>query len=341
MNNSAEKDEQNNVASMSAGRSNLSNTTPDGGNAPQPSKHRDGFELISRIPIEWTKYQTKKSKGESEFVDITYDISEKERCSRIAFNRPDVLHAFRPQTIREIQYALQLSIDNPNVSVIVLTSNNTEENKKKYTPAFCSGGDQTVRDNNGGYQDGTESYPKLRVLELQVEMRRCPKPILCVVDGYAIGGGHILHMMCDITISSDRSVFGQTGPRMGSFDAGYGSTRMTRLIGQKRSRELWFLCRYMDSKEAYETGLINASYPLQELNGRTAQWIRRINMNSLTAITCIKYALNADEDGGGGFGIQQLGGQLTKMFYQTKESQEGRDAFLQKRPPNFILHSKL
>ena len=330
MDNSAEKDEQqHNVASMSAGRSSNKKT----GEAPQPSKHRDGFELISRIPIEWTKYQSK----ESSFTDITYDISIPDRCSRIAFNRPNVLHAFRPQTIREIQQALQLSIDNTDVSVIILTSNNIP----KYTPAFCAGGDQTVRNNNGGYQDGTEVYPKLRVLELQVEMRRCPKPIMCVVDGYAIGGGHILHMMCDLTIASNRSIFGQTGPRMGSFDAGYGSTRMTRLIGQKRSRELWFLCRYMDSKEAYETGLINASYPLPDLDGRTAQWVRRINMNSSTAITCVKMALNADEDGGGAFGIQQLGGQLTKMFYQTKESQEGRDAFLQKRPPNFILHSKL
>ena len=330
MDNSAEKDEQqHNVASMSAGR--ISNKKT--GEAPQPSKHRDGFELISRIPIEWTKYQSK----ESSFTDITYDISIPDRCSRIAFNRPNVLHAFRPQTIREIQQALQLSIDNTDVSVIILTSNNIP----KYTPAFCAGGDQTVRNNNGGYQDGTEVYPKLRVLELQVEMRRCPKPIMCVVDGYAIGGGHILHMMCDLTIASNRSIFGQTGPRMGSFDAGYGSTRMTRLIGQKRSRELWFLCRYMDSKEAYETGLINASYPLPDLDGRTAQWVRRINMNSSTAITCVKMALNADEDGGGAFGIQQLGGQLTKMFYQTKESQEGRDAFLQKRPPNFILHSKL
>ena len=333
MDNSAEKyEQQHNVASMSAGRSSSSNRKT-GDAPPQPSKHRDGFELISRIPIYWTKYQSK----ESSFTDITYDISIQDRCSRIAFNRPNVLHAFRPQTIREIQQALQLSIDNPDVSVIILTSNNTP----KYTPAFCAGGDQTVRDNNGGYQDGTEVYPKLRVLELQVEMRRCPKPIMCVVDGYAIGGGHILHMMCDLTIASNRSIFGQTGPRMGSFDAGYGSTRMTRLIGQKRSRELWFLCRYMDSQEAYETGLINASYPLQDLDGRTAQWVRRINMNSSTAITCVKMALNADEDGGGAFGIQQLGGQLTKMFYQTKESQEGRDAFLQKRPPNFILHSKL
>ncbi|OEU20211.1 ClpP/crotonase [Fragilariopsis cylindrus CCMP1102] len=318
---------------MSAGRSS-NRKTGEGAPPPQPSKHRDGFELISRIPIEWTKYQSKESQS---FVDITYDISIQDRCSRIAFNRPNVLHAFRPQTIREIQQALQLSIDNTDVSVIILTSNNIP----KYTPAFCAGGDQTVRNNNGGYQDGTEVYPKLRVLELQVEMRRCPKPIMCVVDGYAIGGGHILHMMCDLTIASNRSIFGQTGPRMGSFDAGYGSTRMTRLIGQKRSRELWFLCRYMDSKEAYDTGLINASYPLPDLDGRTAQWVRRINMNSSTAITCVKMALNADEDGGGAFGIQQLGGQLTKMFYQTKESQEGRDAFLQKRPPNFILHSKL
>jgi len=339
-----------NVASMSAGRNQSDN------NYNIPSTNRDGFDLISRTPLQWTK---PSSTSNTSFVDITYDISynnnhdnnnssdlyKYDRCARIAFNRPNVLHAFRPQTIREIQQALQLAIDDPMVLVIILTSNNNNNNNKTTTdvaPAFCAGGDQRVRSNNGGYQDGTESYPKLRVLELQVQMRRCPKPILGVVDGYAIGGGHILQMMCDLTLASDRSVFGQTGPRMGSFDAGYGSTRMARLIGQKRSRELWFLCRYVDSNEAVRIGLINASYPLKELDNRVAQWVRRICMNSATAISCVKAALNADEDGGGAFGIQQLGGQLTELFYKTKESQEGRDAFLQKRTPNFnTMSSKL
>ena len=336
-----------NVASMSAAR-NPSRTAP-------PTKHRDGFELISRSPIVWT------FEPNSSFQDITYQISLQDQCARIAFNRPQVLHAFRPQTIREIQQALERATDDPRVGVILLASNNDPH---KYTPAFCSGGDQTVRSDNGGYQDGTETQPKLRVLDLQVygshvfsfflslddgyvsmysismfsllcfrQMRRCPKPIIAVVDGYAVGGGHILHMVADLTIASDISVFGQTGSRMGSFDAGYGSTHMARLIGQKRAREFWFLCKYYDAKEAFDMGLINAYYPREELEGRVSQWVRRIIMNSPTALACCKAALNADEDGGAG--IMQMGGELTRMFYMSKESQEGRDAFLQKRAPNF------
>jgi len=317
------------VASMSAARK-LSKIAP-------PTKLRDGFELISRSPIQWTNYFPKQQQQQSlpNFVDITYHISIDDRCARIAFNRPNVLHAFRPRTIREIQNALLLATDDTRISVVILTSN---VDASVRTPAFCAGGDQTVRSNDGGYQDGTETEPKLRVLDLQVQMRRCPKPILCVVDGYAIGGGHILHMVSDLTIASERSVFGQTGPRMGSFDAGYGSTRMARLIGQKRARELWFLCRYMDAKEAEATGLINACYPHTQLEGRVAQWVRRMVMNSPTAIACTKAALNADEDGGAG--IMQMGGELTRLFYGSKESQEGRDAFLEGRPPNF-LRSKL
>jgi naphthoate synthase len=299
---------------MSAARS-ASKTAP-------PTKNRDGFELISCAPIEWAHDNVV-------FQDITYHVSTKEQCARIAFNRPQLLHAFRPQTIREIQQAVERASEDPRVGVILLASNNT----KDYTPAFCAGGDQTVRSNAGGYQDGTEVQPKLRVLDLQVQMRRCPKPIIAVVDGYAIGGGHILHMVADITLAGDNAIFGQTGPRMGSFDAGYGSTHMARLIGQKRAREFWFLCRYYTAKEAFEMGLINAYFPSSDLEGRVAQWVRRIIMNSPTAIACCKAALNADEDGAAG--IMQMGGELTRMFYMSKESQEGRDAFLEKRAPNF------
>jgi naphthoate synthase len=301
------------VASMSAAR-NPSKTAP-------PTKHRDGFHLISRKPLQWNTTETS-------FEDISYHVSEADHCARIAFHRPQVLHAFRPQTIREIQQALELATDDARVGCILLASNNVPE----YTPSFCAGGDQTVRQ-HGGYQDGTEKAPKLRVLDLQIQMRRCPKPIVAVVDGYAIGGGHILHMVADITLASDRSVFGQTGPRMGSFDAGYGSTHMARLIGQKRAREMWFLCKYYDAKEAHEMGLINAYFPVEDLEGRVAQWVRRINMNSPTALACCKAALNADEDGGAG--IMQMGGELTRMFYMSEESKEGRDAFLQKRAPQF------
>lgn len=303
------------VASMSATRSS-SKTAP-------TTTARDGFELISRKPIVWNKLDER-------FHDITYHVSSQDQCARIAFNRPEVLHAFRPQTIREIQQALELAVDDTHVGVVLLAANCDPQ---KYTPAFCAGGDQTVRDNDGGYQDGTESFPKLRVLDLQIQMRRCPKPIIAVVEGYAIGGGHILHMVADLTLASDQAIFGQTGPRMGSFDAGYGSTHMARLIGQKRAREFWFLCKFYSAEEAFKMGLINAFFPQPELEGRVAQWVRRIIMNSPTAIACCKAALNADQDGAAG--IAQMGGELTRLFYLSKESQEGRDAFLERRAPRF------
>jgi len=185
----------------------------------------------------------------------------------------------------------------------------------------------------GGYDDGTEDAPRLRVLDLQVQMRRCPKPIMAVVYGYAIGGGHILHMLCDITLASDDAVFGQTGPRMGSFDAGYGSTHMARLVGQKKAREMWFLCKFYSAEEAVRIGLVNAVYKKAELEGEAMRWCRRMIMNSPTAIACCKAALNADEDGAAGVAL--LAGQATRLFYLTEESKEGKKAFLEKRAPRF------
>ena len=225
------------VASMSAAR-NPSKVAP-------PTKDRDGFSLISKEPIIYDDNDSTLSSPP--YLDITYHVSTHDMCARIAFNRPEVLHAFRPQTIRELQHAVERATDDTRVGVILLTSNGSND----YTAAFCAGGDQRVRDNDGGYQDGTETAPKLRVLDLQVQMRRCPKPILAVVRGYAVGGGHILHMMADITLAADDAIFGQTGPRMGSFDAGYGSTHMARLIGQKRAREMWFLCRIPSIDETH------------------------------------------------------------------------------------------
>jgi naphthoate synthase len=250
-------------------------------------------------------------------------------CARISFNRPQVLHAFRPRTIREIQSALTDATEDANVAVVILTSNISEE----YTASFCAGGDQTVRSAAGGYQDDSEQQPALRVLDLQVQMRRCPKPVVAVVRGYCIGGGHILHMLCDLTLASETAVFGQTGPRMGSFDAGYGSVHAADLMGQKRARELWFLCRFYSAEQAVQWGLANAWFADDELDGHVGQWVRRMVMNSPTALACTKAALNAGQDGAAG--IAQLGGELTRLFYQSTEAQEGRQAFLEKRAPNF------
>ena len=302
------------VASMAAARD-PSPTAP-------PTHRRDGFHLIDDTAI---VYDTPR---DSQFSDITYAVSTADRVARIAFNRPEVLHSFRPTTIREIQMALLDATEDPAIAVIVLTSNLDSQH---YTPAFCAGGDQTVRDLTG-YQDGSERAPKLRVLDLHHSMRNCPKPILATVQGYAVGGGHILHMVSDLTIAADNAVFGQTGPRMGSFDAGFGCVRAAQLMGQKRARELWFLCRFYSAQRAYEMGLVNEVCDPAVLENVTAQWVRRIVMNSPTAIAACKASLNVAE---GGAELCQVGGVLTGLFYQSEESREGRAAFLEKRAPNF------
>jgi len=306
------------AASMSAAR-NPSKTAP-------PTKHRDGFDLISPDPISYDTDLT----TELGLLDVTYKISMADMCARIAFNRPEVLHSFRPATINEIRRVLELATDDVRVAVVILTS---EINAEIRTPAFCAGGDQTVRSSDGGYYDGTEAVPRLRVLDLQIQMRRCPKPIVAVVRGYAVGGGHILHMVADLTLASSDSIFGQTGPRMGSFDAGYGSVHMARLVGQKRAREMWFLCRFYDAQEALDMGLINAVYDPSDLDGGVARWIRRMVSNSPTAIACTKAALNADEDGAAGIAL--MGGHMTRLFYMSEEGKEGRESYLEGRAPEF------
>jgi naphthoate synthase len=305
------------VASMSAAR--------DPSPTAAPTPNRDGFELISRTPITWDVDLTQQF----QFQDIVYRKSSLDQAAAILFNRPEILNAFRPTTIREIQTALEDASDDPAVAVILLTSVSKPD---LYTPAFCAGGDQTVR-GDGGYQDGTEVAPKLRVLELQQQMRYCPKPIVAVVRGYAVGGGHILHLVADLTLASENAVFGQTGPRMGSFDAGYGCTQAVACMGQKRARELWFLSKFYSAREAHQMGMVNAVYPDDELDGRVAQWTRRMVMNSPTALAACKASCNAVNDGGAG--IMQMGGQLTRLFYLTEESKEGRQAFLEKRAPKF------
>lgn len=310
-------------ASMNATRSS-SKTAP-------PTPRRDGFHLVPSHPINYELDQS------STFEDITYHISTTDHVARIAFNRPHVLHAFRPTTINEIRRALEYAQDDTRVSVIILTSNIVADR----TPAFCAGGDQAVRSSDGGYDDGSESAPRLRVLDLQVQMRRCPKPIVAVVRGYAIGGGHILHMLADLTLAGEDAVFGQVGPRMGSVDAGYGSVHLARMVGQKKAREIWFLCRYYSADEALQMGLINAVFPVNELDGEVGRWVRRMGMHSPTALAVAKAAINADQDGSAGIAL--MGGHITRLFYMSDEAREGRDAYLEGRKPNFrkIPQSKL
>eukprot|EP00591_Stephanopyxis_turris_P004026 CAMPEP_0195508786 /NCGR_PEP_ID=MMETSP0794_2-20130614/1905_1 /TAXON_ID=515487 /ORGANISM="Stephanopyxis turris, Strain CCMP 815" /LENGTH=324 /DNA_ID=CAMNT_0040635839 /DNA_START=15 /DNA_END=989 /DNA_ORIENTATION=+ len=314
-----------NVASMSAAR--------DPSRTAKPTKCRDGFHLIPETPIRYELDLT----AQHNFQDITYKISTSDHCARLAFNRPHKLHAFRPTTINELRRALELAQDDTRVDVIIFTSELIEER----TPSFCAGGDQTVRSSQGGYDDGTEEVPRLRVLDLQIQMRRCPKPIIAVVRGFAVGGGHILHMCCDITLAGKDAVFGQTGPRMGSFDAGYGSVHMARLVGQKKAREMWFTCKFYSAEEAESMGLINAVYDVDKLEGEVGRWVRRIAMNSPTAIACTKAALNADADGSAGLAL--MGGHMTRLFYMSEEGKEGREAYLQGRPPEFrkIAQSRL
>lgn len=313
----------NDPASMSATRS-PSKTAP-------PTPRRDGFHLVPSHPI---TYDLDLSES---YQDITYHVSTVDHAARIAFNRPHVLHAFRPTTINEIRHALDLAQDDTRVSVIILTSNIVDNR----TPAFCAGGDQTVRSSDGGYDDGSESAPRLRVLDLQIQMRRCPKPIVAVVRGYAIGGGHILHMCSDLTLAGEDAVFGQVGPRMGSVDAGYGSVHLARMVGQKKAREIWFLCRYYSAEEALQMGLVNAVFPIDELEGEVGRWVRRMGMLSPTALAVAKAAINADQDGSAG--ISLMGGHITRLFYMSEEAKEGRDAYLEGRKPDFrkIPQSKL
>ena len=255
------------------------------------------------------------------FTDIRYEKAE--GIAKITINRPEVRNAFRPLTVDEMSAALSDARFDPEVGVIILTG----EGEK----AFCSGGDQKIR-GEAGYVDDTGQH-RLNVLDFQRQMRTCPKPIIAMVAGYAIGGGHVLHLMADLTIAADNAVFGQTGPRVGSFDGGYGASYMARIVGQKKAREIWFLCRQYSARQALDMGLVNAVVPYARLEEETVQWCREILANSPTALRCLKAALNADCDGQAG--LQELAGNATLLFYQTPEAQEGRDAFKEKRPPDF------
>jgi len=256
------------------------------------------------------------------YEDIIYAKAE-EGIAKIVINRPEVRNAFRPETVREMQAAFTDARDDPSVGVVILTGQGKE--------AFCSGGDQRVR-GKGGYV-GSDGVPRLNVLDLQRQIRTLPKPVVAMVAGYAIGGGHVLHMMCDLTIAADNARFGQTGPRVGSFDGGYGAAYMARIVGQKKAREIWFLCRQYDAQQALEMGLVNCVVPYKQLEAETIQWCREMLANSPIALRCLKAALNADCDGQAG--LQELAGNATLLFYLSEEGQEGRNAYVEKRKPDF------
>lgn len=262
------------------------------------------------------------------YEDIIYEKSV-DGIARVTINRPHVRNAFRPLTVTEMIDAFADAREDLNVGVVILTGAGTE--------AFCSGGDQKVR-GEAGYV-GEDKVPRLNVLDLQHLIRYIPKPVIAAVAGYAIGGGHVLHVVCDLTIAADNARFGQTGPRVGSFDAGYGAGLLARTVGQKKAKEIWFLCRQYDAQEALAMGLVNAVVPVDHLQGETVQWAREILAHSPTAIRFLKAAFNADTDGLAG--IQQLAGDATRLFYMTDEGSEGKNAFLEKRKPDFSKYPRL
>lgn len=255
------------------------------------------------------------------FQDILYHKAE--GIAKITINRPEVRNAFRPLTVREMQQALDEARDDPGIGVIILTGEGPD--------AFCSGGDQKIR-GDAGYAD-QHGVERLNVLDFQRAIRTCPKPVVAMVAGWAMGGGHVLHVMCDLTIAADNAKFGQTGPKVGSFDGGYGASYLARIVGQKKAREIWFLCRVYDARQALEMGLVNTVVPYSELEIETVQWCREMLEKSPLALRCLKAALNADCDGQAG--LQELAGNATLLYYMTEEGQEGRNAFVEKRRPDF------
>lgn len=258
-----------------------------------------------------------------EFEDIRYETTDEGQIAKITINRPEVRNAFRPLTVKELLEAFDLAHEDPKVGVIILTG----EGEK----AFCSGGDQKVR-GHAGYV-GDDGVPRLNVLDLQKKIRSMPKPVVAMVAGYAIGGGHVLHVVCDLTIAADNARFGQTGPKVGSFDGGLGSSYLARIVGQKKAREIWYLCRQYDAKQALDMGLVNTVVPYDQLESETLQWCREMLAHSPIALRCLKAALNADCDGQ--VGLLDLAGNATLLYYMSEEGKEGKQAFLEKRAPDF------
>jgi naphthoate synthase len=281
---------------------------------------------IKREPGSRTIPNWKSGEGSAKFTDIKYEVAE--GIAKITINRPEVRNAFRPQTLFELEQAFSFARDDDRVGVIIFTGAGSE--------AFCSGGDINVRGDDGYLGDdqlAKKGIGRLNVLDLQIQIRRTPKPVIAMVAGWAIGGGHVLHVVCDLTIAADNAKFGQTGPMVGSFDGGYGAGLLARHIGQKKAREIWFLCRQYDAKEALDMGLVNTVVPVSELEAETVSWCREMLRHSPMALRLLKAGLNAADDGLAG--VQQLAGDATLLFYMTEEGQEGRNAYQEKREPNF------
>lgn len=266
-------------------------------------------------------------KSSRQYEDVIYETYD--GIAKITINRPEVRNAFRPKTITELFDAFTMAREDTEIGVIILTGASRGQNPEK--EAFCSGADQAVR-GHGGYV-GDDQIPRLNVMDLQRLIRIIPKPVIAMVNGYAIGGGHVLHIVCDLTIASENAKFGQAGPKVGSFDAGYGAGYLARIVGHKKAREIWYLCRQYTAREALAMGLVNKVVPFEELEEETVQWAREILQHSPTALRFLKASFNADTDGLAG--IQQLAGDATILFYTSDEAKEGRNAFLEKRQPDF------
>ena len=281
---------------------------------------------IKRQPGDRTIPNWQTGSGGEKFTDITYQVAD--GMAKITINRPEVRNAFRPQTLFELSDAFNLARDNDQVGVIIFTGAGDE--------AFCSGGDINVRGDDGYLGNDALSKKgigRLNVLDLQVQIRRTPKPVVALVAGWAIGGGHVLHVVCDLTIAAENAKFGQTGPMVGSFDGGYGAGLLAAHVGQKKAREIWFLCRQYDAQEALDMGLVNAVVSVKELEAETVSWAREMLRHSPMALRLLKASLNAADDGLAG--VQQLAGDATMLFYLTEEGQEGRNAYKEKREPDF------
>ena len=286
---------------------------------------------FKREPGDRTIPAWKIGEGGEKFSDIIYQVAD--GMAKIIINRPEVRNAFRPQTLFELQEAFSLARDNDEVGVIIFTGAGSE--------AFCSGGDVNVRGDDGYLGEdklAKKGIGRLNVLDLQIQIRRLPKPVVAMVAGWAVGGGHVLHVVCDITVAADNAKFGQTGPMVGSFDGGYGAGLLAAHIGQKKAREIWFLCRQYDAAEALDMGLVNTVVPVADLEAETVSWCREMLRHSPMALRLLKAGLNAADDGLAG--VQQLAGDATLLFYMTEEGQEGRNAYQEKRNPDFSKFPK-